>query len=53
MTKMNRSNYDSSCHISYVTTMLFKFDVTFDATYLCVLKCQKNVIFFALSHPNN
>jgi hypothetical protein len=53
MTKMNHSNYDISCHISYVTTMLVKFDVTFNATYLCVLKCQKNVFVFALSHPNS
>jgi len=46
MTKMNHSNYDISCHTSYVTTMLLKFDVTFDATYLCVLKCKNNVIIF-------
>jgi hypothetical protein len=39
MTKMNHSNYDISCHISYVTTMVLKFDATFDATSLCVLKC--------------
>jgi hypothetical protein len=51
MTKMNHSNYDISCHASYVTTMLLKFDVTFDVTYLCALKCLKNVIIFCVESP--